>query len=190
MSNKIILISGPSGVGKKTIIDTFINHAELNLAYSISMTTRTKRPDEQDGREYYFVSSSEFDNAIQNNELLEWAEFFGNKYGTKKSEIDRIFSNNKSVLLEIETEGAMQVLKNADKDKLISIFILPPSFEELKARLFKRGTESASDQELRLKKAKNEISQKEMYDYIVINDNVNRASNEIIDIILKNTINN
>lgn len=185
--NKIFVISGPSGVGKKTILDHFINDKNLNLSYSISMTTRQIRKGEIQNKDYYFVSEFEFENAIKNDEMLEWAEFCKNKYGTRKSEIYRIISENKNPVLEIETKGAFQVFNNLKKEEYISIFILPPSIDELLKRLNSRGTETQECINKRIEEAKKEISYSSMYDYVVINDNLNDAINKIIEIIRANT---
>lgn len=186
---KLIIISGPSGVGKKTIIDQFINDPELNLEYSISMTTREKRPGEVDGKDYYFVSNEAFDQAIKNNEMLEWADFCKCKYGTKKSEIERIVKNKANALIEIEVVGALKVIEeNKDNPDLVSIFIVPPSLEELKNRLVKRGTESEEKIAWRLNRAKDELKIQDKYQYVVVNDDQVRAANEIKEI-LKGVIN-
>ncbi len=185
MQNKLFLISGPSGVGKRTLIETFIDDEQLNLCYSISMTTRKKREDEVNNVNYYFVSHEDFDKAIQNHEMLEWAEFAGNKYGTRKSEIKRIFDSNKSVLLEIEIQGALQIFENTKKEDLVSIFIAPPSINDLVERLNKRGTETQEEKDHRIAIAAKELEYKSKYDYVVINDDVDRAAQEIRNIILK-----
>lgn len=185
--NKIIIISGPSGVGKKTIIDQFINLKNLNLAYSISATTRQPREGEINGRDYYFLSMDEFNNKIENNEFVEWAEFAGNKYGTLKSVINTMLET-KNVILEIEVQGAIQVInkiKELNKE-LVSIFIVPPSLEELERRLRNRNTETEEKIKLRLAKAKEELKITNVYDWVVTNDDATRASNEIIDILRGN----
>ncbi len=186
MKNKIIIISGPSGVGKKTIIDQFINDPKLNIKYSISATTRKPREGETHGKDYYFLDNQDFVKKINNNDFLEWAEFANNKYGTLKSEINNILKTS-NVILEIEVQGAVQVInqiKNMNND-FISIFIVPPNIEELEKRLRNRNTETEEKIKLRLAKAKEELKQQDIYNYIVLNDNATRAANEIVDILKK-----
>lgn len=185
--NKIFVISGPSGVGKKTILDHFINDVDLNLSYSISMTTRPMRKGEIQNKDYYFVSDEEFNIAIENNEMVEWAEFCKNKYGTRKAEINRIIAENKNPILEIETQGAFQVFNNLERSKYVSIFIMPPSIDELLKRLSTRGTETKEVIEKRIQEAKREISYANKYDYVVINDSLENAIKNIIQIIKDNT---
>lgn len=179
----IIIISGPSGVGKKTIIDQFINNDELNLCYSISMTTREPRQGEQNGVDYYFVTNEEFNDAIKNNKLLEWAEFATNKYGTPLERLYEKINEGKNVILEIEVVGAMDVMAKLDKDEYFSIFIVPPSIDELKRRLITRNTETLEKINKRIERAKVEITTTRNYDYVVLNDCSTRAANEIIEII-------
>lgn len=181
----IIIISGPSGVGKKTIIDQFIHNDELNLCYSISMTTREPREGEKNGVDYYFVSDEEFNEAIKNNKLLEWAEFATNKYGTPIERLYEKINEGKNVILEIEVVGAMDVMAKLDKSEYFSIFIVPPSIDELKKRLIKRNTESIEKINKRIERAKVEITTTRNYDYVVLNDDATRAMIEITDIIKK-----
>lgn len=184
---KMIIISGPSGVGKKTIIDQFINKPELNLQYSISMTTRKQRLNEVNGKDYYFVSDEDFNKAIDNNEMVEWAEFCHFKYGTKKSEVKRIIESNANVLVEVEVVGALEILKqNQNNPDLISIFIIPPSIEELKRRLVKRGSECADVIAARIKKATTELNYQDKYQFVVLNDDQTRAAKGIEEIIREN----
>lgn len=184
---KMIIISGPSGVGKKTIIDQFIDKPELNLQYSISMTTRKQRPNEVNGKDYYFVSDEDFNKAIDNNEMVEWAEFCHFKYGTKKSEVKRIIESNANVLVEVEVVGALEILRqNQNNPDLISIFIIPPSIEELEKRLVKRGSECANVIAARIKKATTELRYQDKYQFVVLNDDQTRAAKEIEQIIREN----
>lgn len=184
---KMIIISGPSGVGKKTIIDQFIDKPELNLQYSISMTTRKQRPNEVNGKDYYFVSDEDFNKAIDNNEMVEWTEFCHFKYGTKKSEVKRIIESNANVLVEVEVVGALEILRqNQNNPDLISIFIIPPSIEELEKRLVKRGSECANVIAARIKKATTELRYQDKYQFVVLNDDQTRATKEIEQIIREN----
>nr|MDE5553487.1 guanylate kinase [Malacoplasma sp.] len=166
---RIIIISGPSGVGKKTIIDQVINDKNLNLVYSISMTTRQPRTGEKNGVDYFFVSDEEFKKSIENNELLEWAEFANNKYGTPLSNLRNKTKEGKNVILEIEVQGASNVKRILKRDEFISIFIIPPSIKELKKRLQKRNTENRKKIRVRIKRAKKEMKLMNEYDYIVLN---------------------
>ena len=141
MSNKgnLIIFSGVSGVGKNTVLKEVFKDDKLNLVYSISMTTRNMRHNEMNGVNYFFVSRQKFEEAINNNQLLEWAEFCGNLYGTPKDFVQSQLDEGKNVLLEIEVKGALNVMKQMPE--AISIFLLPPSLEELERRLHERGTE-------------------------------------------------
>ncbi len=176
---KIIIISGPSGVGKKTIIDQIINDTHLNLVYSISMTTRAPRESETDGVDYFFVSNEEFQRAIDNNELLEWAEFASNKYGTPIKNLHKMIDEGKNVILEIEVEGATKVKEILQREHYVSVFIVPPSIKELKRRLQKRDTETKEKIKERIKRAKVEIKLVHEYDYQVLNDNARQAAEEL-----------
>ncbi|EDU06346.1 guanylate kinase [Ureaplasma urealyticum] len=181
---KLIVFSGPSGVGKHTILSKIIDRKELNLAYSVSMTTRKKREGEINGVDYYFVNDEEFKKAISNNELIEWAEFVGNKYGTPRFVVEKLRNEGKNVILEIEVVGALQVLELFKNDDLISIFLLPPSLDELKNRLLKRNTETLETIEKRIQKASHELSIKDHYKYNIINDNPDHAADQLAEIIL------
>lgn len=180
---KIIIISGPSGVGKKTIIDQVINEKDLNLSYSVSMTTRLPRETEKDGIDYFFVSNNEFDEAIKNNELLEWAEFAGNKYGTPIKNLYKMIEQGKNTILEIEVEGATKVKEILNRKDFISIFIVPPSIRELKRRLKNRDTETKAKIKQRIKKARHEIKLVSEYDYKVLNDDAKVAAEKLRNIL-------
>ncbi|MFV0255589.1 MAG: guanylate kinase [Erysipelotrichaceae bacterium] len=181
----LIVFSGPSGVGKGTVIKKFIKDDELNLAYSISMTSRSPRNGEIDGVNYYFVSKEQFQQAIAAGELLEYAEFVGNYYGTPLKEVERLRNMGKNVLLEIEVQGALQVQEKCPD--ALSIFVFPPSFEELERRI--RGRQSETDKIIkqRLKKAENEMDLVNHYRYIVCNDDPELAA-ELISVIIKRHI--
>jgi guanylate kinase len=181
----LIIISGPSGVGKGTIRQEVMKDLSLNLWYSVSLTTRKQRPGEVNGREYYFVSKDEFQRNIDNGNLLEWAEFVGNRYGTPLDKLQEKRSQGKNVLLEIEVNGTEQVLKKCASEGPISIFLLPPSFADLEARIRGRCTEGEKAIEARLAKARKEMGMSGQYKYCVTNDNVQRAAKEIQDIIRK-----
>ena len=177
----LIIISGPSGVGKGTVRNYFMNDASLKLAYSISMTTRSPRAGEQDGVDYIFTKKEKFEEAIQHGELLEWAEFVGNYYGTPMSQVEKLRNEGKNVLLEIEVQGATQV-KEKCPDAL-TIFIIPPSMEELENRIRGRRSEPEEVVQQRLAKAGKEMKMVNNYKYIVCNDDPKLAAELISSII-------
>ena len=178
---KLFIFSGVSGVGKNTILKDVLDDDKLNLVYSISMTTRNMRHNEMNGVNYFFVSREKFQKAIDNKELLEWAEFCGNLYGTPKTFVDQQLENGKNVILEIEVKGALNVMK--ERPDAITIFILPPSLEELERRLHARATESDDTIFRRLKEAKKELRFKEHYDYLVVNDKLEETIDKVKKII-------
>jgi len=176
----LIVLSGPSGVGKGTVRAS-IFESDNNLEYSISMTTRAPRASEVDGVDYFFTTKEEFTQKISDGGFLEWAEFVGNYYGTPIDYVKSCLDAGKDVMLEIEVEGALQVKKVMPE--ACFIFIAPPSMAELKARILGRGTEDMAKVEARMKKAENEIGLAHEYDYIVINDTIENAKNRIMSII-------
>ncbi len=180
----LIIMSGPSGVGKGTIREELMKKDDLNLHYSVSMTTRGMRPGEVNGREYYFVSREEFDQNIANDNLLEWAEFVGNRYGTPRDKVEQMRNEGKNVMLEIEVNGTAQVLKKVHDAGVISIFIAPPSLEELENRLRGRGTETEEVIKSRVAKATHEFGFKDQYKFVVVNDKLDKAVDEVRQIIL------
>ena len=190
---KIVVISGPSGVGKKTVWTPVINDPRLNLSFSVSMTTRPKRVGEIDGKDYFFLTKPQFEEKIREHELLEYATFADNYYGTPKRFVDNLRDEGKNVFLEIEPQGGLQIIKmcekNNDKD-LLTIFIVPPSLDELKSRLIKRDTESKEVIEKRIEQAKWEIKQKDSYQYVIVNKPglQDEASKELMDILLKELV--
>lgn len=178
---KLFVISGSSGVGKGTVIKEFLNkHPEFRL--SISCTTRRKREGEVHGVNYFFLSPNEFKECISNNEFLEWAEFSGNHYGTKKAFVNDCLNNGENLILEIDTKGALNVKKIMPKAELI--FIAPPSVEELEARLRGRHTETEEAIQKRLASIKLEIENSKHFDYKVVNDTVENAVKELEKIML------
>lgn len=179
---KLFVISGPSGAGKGTLRRELFK-ALPELVYSVSVTTRKPRAGEVDGVDYFFISQSDFERMRDNGELLEWAEVHGNLYGTPRGFVEEKLKEGKSVVLEIDVQGALQVKRRFPE--AILIFILPPSAEELASRLKSRGTETPEELELRLKNASLEMGKRELYDYAIVNDEVKRASSELIDIIKK-----
>ena len=182
----LIVLSGPSGVGKGTCIKKFIDDASLNLVYSVSMTTRSPRENEINGVNYHFVSKDRFKQAINNNELLEWAEFVGNYYGTPYESVNNLLEEGKNVILEIEVEGA-SIIKEKCPNAL-TIFITPPSLDELRKRIENRSSETVEVMQARLAKAEKEIMLQHNYKYVVCNDDPDLAS-DIIKLIIMNHIN-
>lgn len=173
---KLFVISGSSGVGKGTVINEFLNkHPEFKL--SISCTTRGMRKGEVDGVNYFFLSKEEFKKCVDNNEFLEWAEFSGNCYGTKKEFVEKCLAKGENLILEIDTKGALNVKKLMPEANLI--FIAPPSIEELEARLRGRHTETEEAIQKRLASIKLEIENSKHYDFVVVNDTVENAVKRI-----------
>ncbi|MDQ7982701.1 MAG: guanylate kinase [Spiroplasma sp.] len=184
---KLIIISGPSGVGKGAIISELFKDKSLNLAYSVSYTTRQPRNYEIPGINYFFVSKKEFQQKIKNNDFLEYTSFINNYYGTSKSYVQQLQFEGYNVILEIEADGASQVMKNyPDKKHVFSIFIMPPTFKVLEQRIRLRASESKSVIEERLTKAKEEFKLQDQYDYVVVNDVLNHAVKEVQKIIKDN----
>lgn len=177
----LIVLSGPSGVGKATVRKALFEMDDHNFTYSISMTTRKPREGEVDGIDYYFVSEEEFESRIKQGRFLEFARFVGNYYGTPMDEVEKMIADGDEVVLEIEVEGAMQV--KAKMPDAVLIFIAPPTFNALKTRLLRRGTEPEEIIMERLSKAHRELTLAAGYDYIVINDDVENAADRIKAII-------
>lgn len=176
----LIVYAGASGVGKGTIMKELLK-SDSNFRLSVSATTRTPRPGETDGVEYHFVSKADFEELIKNDGLLEYASYCDNYYGTPKKAVFDMLNSGIDVFLEIEIKGFLQI-----KEKYpdcVTIFLLPPSIEELERRLTGRGTEAPDVIKKRLDTAKSELTYAEQFDYTVINDDVERAKNEILNII-------
>ena len=180
-SGKLLVVSGPSGVGKSTITNRL--RTDQRFWISVSVTTRSIRTGEVDGIDYIFVAENEFNQMIKDNQFLEWADFAGSKYGTPKKAVDEALQNGKNVILEIELNGARQVRKNS-KDAIL-IFIEPPSWEELTNRLINRGTESEQSTQARLDRAKEELSAAAEFDYVVINHQVEQSVAELVSLALR-----
>ena len=180
----LIIFAGPSGVGKGTILKELLKDKSLNLAYSISMTTRAPRPGEVDGESYFFVSKEAFEKAIENDELLEYARYVDNYYGTPKFYVDAQISEGKNVILEIETVGAEKVMDKC-KDDVTSIYLVPPSMEELEHRLRNRKTETEDKIQKRIETAKGELLKLNKFKYVVTNDDIDVTIKNIKEIILK-----
>ncbi len=177
----LVVISGPSGVGKGTIRKALFAMPDNNFCYSVSMTTREPRNGEVDGQDYYFVTREAFEKHIANDEMLEYAEFVGEYYGTPKKYIETMLSLGKEVIMEIEVQGALQVREKLPES--VFIFIVPPSRKALIERLKTRGTEGPESIKKRLDKAEREYHLAYKYDYIVVNDDVYNAADRIYAII-------
>ncbi|ABS73914.1 MULTISPECIES: guanylate kinase [Bacillus] len=178
----LIVLSGPSGVGKGTVRQAIFSQQDTKFEYSISVTTRNPREGEVDGVDYFFKSRDEFERMIENNKLLEWAEYVGNYYGTPVDYVEQTLQEGKDVFLEIEVQGALQV-RNAFPEGLF-IFLAPPSLSELKNRIVTRGTETDDLIENRMNAAKAEIEMMDAYDYVVENDDIQTACDKINAIVL------
>src|SRR3989440_4273307 len=176
----LIVVSSPSGGGKGTLIDRVLKTVP-GVSYSVSYTTRAPRGSEENGREYFFVDEPAFREMIERGEFLEWANVYGHLYGTSSAQVERERAAGRDLILEIDVQGAESIRhKVADS---VSIFILPPSFELLRERLVTRGTDAAADLERRLKGASGEVAQYENFDYVILNDDINRASQQLASVI-------
>ena len=177
----LVVVSGPSGTGKGTLLSS-IKQTEKSMKFSVSATTRSPRSGENDGVNYFFKTHVEFENMIKNGELVEWVKYCDNYYGTPKKCIEDTVKAGFDCLLEIEVEGALNI-KTIYPD-CVSIFILPPSFEELRRRIEDRGTEKPEVIEKRMEKALKEIKYVDKYDYVVVNDRIEEAVNNIRSILV------
>ncbi|HNY01206.1 MAG TPA: guanylate kinase [Bacteroidales bacterium] len=179
---KAIIVSAPSGAGKTTIVKHLLKSLPV-LEFSVSACSRTRREEETDGKDYYFISGDEFRNRISRDEFVEWQEVYpGSYYGTLKSEMDRIWSLGKAPIFDVDVKGGLNLKKYFGANGL-AIFIHPPSIEELENRLRKRGTESPESLEKRLDKAAYELSFADRFDRIVINDNLEVKCREVADLV-------
>ena len=181
MKGNLIIISSPSGGGKGTLIKEILERVP-NLGYSVSLTTRAPRFGEEDGRHYHFVTKEQFQKKIDEGGFLEFAEVHGNMYGTSKDQTEKITSEGRDVILEIDVQGAEAVM--AKVPTAVSIFILPPSFETLRARLVARATEATNDLDVRLKNSHYEVSRYSRFKYAIINDEVNSAASKLAAVIV------
>ncbi|MBQ5452170.1 MAG: guanylate kinase [Bacteroidales bacterium] len=179
--SKVIIISAPSGSGKSTLISFLMKENALRLEFSVSATTRQPRGQEVNGKDYHFLSVNDFEKKISENAFIEYEQVYqGRYYGTLKSEIERIFSNGNNVIFDVDVKGGIN-LKKIFGDKALSVFIQPPSVEELRKRLQGRGTDSVEEIEKRVAKAEEEMSYAKNFDRIIINDDLEKASKEIIE---------
>jgi len=167
----MFILSSPSGAGKTTIARRLLSEEGSDLRLSVSVTTRPKRPGEVDGRDYFFVSQAEFDRLVEEEAFYEWAEVFGNSYGTPKAEIRDRLKRGEDFLFDIDWQGTQQLYQRAQGD-VVRVFLLPPSIEELEQRLRSRNTDSEEVIRGRMERARAEISHWDAYDYVVINDDI------------------
>ena len=181
-SGKLIIFAAPSGAGKSSLIKKIIKDSENNLELSVSATTRLPREGETHGEDYFFINEKEFNELKNNQAFLEFADVHGHQYGTIKSFVDEKLKDGINVILDIDVQGFTQIQKAIIKD-IISIFIIPPSLDELKKRLVLRGLDSNDAIDKRLENARKELQQAENFDYLVLNDDFNMAYNEITSII-------
>ena len=182
---KIIIVSAPSGTGKSSIISKIIDNPELALGFSVSATSRSPRGEERDGREYYFLTPDEFSRRVEAGEFVEWEEVYkGTCYGTLLSEVERVTGEGRNLIMDIDVKGALNVKKRFG-DEAVSIFIMPPSLEELERRLRGRQTDSEEAISRRLGKAGYEMTFASEFDERVVNDNLSRAASEVEEIIMK-----
>ena len=182
MNQKAIIISAPSGAGKTSIVKYLMNSG-LPLDFSVSAASRAKRANEVDGKDYYFISADEFRKKISNDEFLEWEEVYVNQfYGTLKSEIDRIWQNGKVVIFDVDVKGGVNIKKYFG-EKALSIFVKPPTLEELKQRLANRGTETEESLNKRVAKSEYEMTFEPHFDEVILNDDLATAQKQAFDLI-------
>ena len=177
---KLIVLSGPSGAGKSTVVFRAIEGRD-DFCFSTSVTTRAPRPGEVDGREYFFIDRARYDEMVQNGELLEHAEYVTNGYGTPRFFVEQRLAEGMNVVLDIEIQGARQVI--AKMPEAVTIFVIPPSMEELRRRLVKRGTDTMEAIESRLRRAQQEYAEADFYDYLIVNDDADVAAADFAAIV-------
>lgn len=181
--NKLVVFTGPSAVGKATIEKRLFNDESLKLRFSISATTRKPRPGEVDGVHYHFMSHEQFDEKIKNDEFIEWNEHFSNKYGTLKSEVERISSEGYKPFIEVEVIGAKNIIEQYGNENLVSIFIAPPTLEDLRKRMLERGTETQEQVNGRLDRVRHELEFTHLFQHVVVNDSIDNAVQQVKDIL-------
>ncbi len=179
-TGRLIVISGPSGVGKSTVVGKAIE-SRNDICFSTSVTTRAPRPGEVDGREYFFINRAQFEEMVARGELLEHADYVANSYGTPRSFVEKKLAEGLNVLLDIEVQGARQVHRTMPE--AVTIFIAPPSLEVLEKRLRGRGTDTDEAIAARLERARQEFQEADFYDYLIVNDDLERAAHALSAII-------
>lgn len=177
---KLIVISGPSGSGKSTVVNRAIQGRE-DMCFSTSVTTRSPRPGEVDGKDYFFIDPQRFQEMVERDELLEHAQYVAHSYGTPRAFVEQKLNEGMNVILDIEVQGARQVREKMQNAVLV--FIIPPSLEELRRRLVNRGTDAADVIEARLQRAAEELKEADLYDYLIINDDLDTAAREFTSIL-------
>ncbi|MEJ7624238.1 MAG: guanylate kinase [Pyrinomonadaceae bacterium] len=181
MKGNLIIISSPSGGGKGSLIKE-VRSMLPDLGYSCSHTTRPQRFGEEEGREYFFITRNEFEQRIDAGEFLEHATVHGNLYGTSLAESRKVFNTGRDLIVEVDVQGALQIMDRAEEAS-VSIFILPPSFEVLRARLTSRATEDPEEVKVRLRNSFNEVMQYTKFDYIIVNDHLSAAARQLASIV-------
>ncbi|WP_097018802.1 guanylate kinase [Orenia metallireducens] len=177
----LIILSGPSAVGKGTVLRALLEEYD-EVCYSVSATTREPREGEIDGVHYFFMSQDEFRASIKNDEFIEWAKVHNNYYGTPRNYVEETLKSGKDVILEIDIQGARQVAESFSEG--VFVFLAPPSMEELKSRIYKRGTETEDAIQTRMSNATKELEEIDRYDYLIINDEVENAVDKLKSIII------
>lgn len=178
----MLILSSPSGAGKTTLTRMLLQAKDIDLTLSISVTTRARRSSEVDGIHYSFIQRQQFERMRDGGDLLEWAEVHGNYYGTPRGPVEAVLSQGRDVLFDIDYQGTQQVREKAQSD-VVTVFILPPSMKELRARLERRAEDSASTIEKRLENARNEIRRWVQYDYVLVNDDIQKTFDELLSIL-------
>lgn len=182
-SGKLIIYAGPSGSGKGTIKNMVLKNNDFNIVFSVSATTRKPREGEKNGKDYFFIDQKEFKKLIKEKKFIEWTKYSGNYYGTLESEVLKSTNKGKNVLLEVEIEGVKNILKRFPES--VTIFIMPPSIEELEKRLISRNTEKKSEIRKRLKIAKKEIKHSTHFKHIIVNKEIKESVKQLSDILKK-----
>ena len=184
VTGKLIIFSAPSGAGKTTIVKHLLE-SNLNLQFSISAASRPKRPNETDGKDYYFISAEDFRQKIKNDEFLEWEEVYKDHfYGTLKSEVERILNQGNNVIFDVDVVGGLNIKKYYG-DKVLSVFVMPPSIKHLEQRLRGRATDTEENLKKRIEKAEHELSYKDGFDYVLVNDELKTAFAEAEKVVEK-----
>jgi len=179
MAGKLIIFSAPSGAGKTTLVNYLIGR-NLKIAFSVSACSRQKRPHENEGEDYYFISADKFREKIINDEFVEWEEVYqGQYYGTLKSEVERIWADGLNVLFDVDVIGGLNIKKQYG-ERALSVFVMPPSVKELEKRLIERSTETGEDIKRRISKAEKEMKYADEFDIVIINDNLEKAKTEAL----------